>query len=158
MSSRNEQMQSIWTQYEEAGMPTPATARDVAEWALSRDLWRPKPVDIVGQCAEELSRALREEYRTDRYGRRYRAKHAVKIKVNGVQMSFWADANSARRSHIKKAFAQRRGQIVDDCHQLKIDVDCYNDFHPEDEPIQFVLDFTMDIMEIEAATGGINLG
>jgi len=54
---------------------------------------------------------------------------------------------------MEMAFAQRRQQIVGDCHQLKVDVDCYNDFRPTEEPIQFVLDFTMDIMEIEAAEG-----
>jgi hypothetical protein len=151
--SRNEQMQSIWKHYEEDGMPIPATARDVAEWAVAHDLWRPRPIDTIAQCAEELSKALREDYRTDRFGRRYRAKHAVKIKVNGVQFTLWADLNTAPRDHMEKAFAQRRGQIVDDCHQLKIDVDCYNDAHSNDERIQLVLDFTMDIMEIEAANG-----
>jgi hypothetical protein len=30
----NEQMQNIWKKYEEAGMPVPAQARDVAAWAI----------------------------------------------------------------------------------------------------------------------------
>jgi len=151
--SRNEQMQNIWKRYEEEGMSIPATARDVAEWALKKSLWRPHPVDVVAQCADELSRALREEYRTDRFGRRYRAKHAVKVRVNGVQLVLWADSNTAPRSHMERAFGQRRSQIVDDCHQLKVDVDCYNDSHTSDNPIQLVLDFTMDILEMEAAEG-----
>jgi hypothetical protein len=49
---------------------------------------------------------------------------------------------------MERAFAQRRQQVVGDCHQLRIDVDVYNDRHPEDTPIQLVLDFTRDIEEL----------
>lgn len=149
----SEQMQKIWKEYEGAGMPTPATSRDVAAWAIREGLWKPRPADIITQCADDLSRALREEYRTDKYGRRYRAKHAVRISSGGVQLTFWADIDTAPRAHIERAFSQRRQQIIGDCFQLKTDVDCYNSSHAEDEPIQLVLDFSMDVKEIEAMKG-----
>ena len=38
-------------------------------------------------------------------------------------------------------------------NQLKTDVDCYNDAHDEQEPIQMILDFTMDVQEIEVMEG-----
>ncbi|MCC8997310.1 MAG: hypothetical protein LM517_09755 [Nitrosomonas sp.] len=148
-----EQMQKIWNEYQDAGMPIPATSRDVAAWAIHKGLWKPRPADIVSQCADDLSRALREEYRTDKNGRRYRSKHAVRINSGGTQLTFWADIDSAPRSHMEKAFAQRRRQIIGDCYQLKTDVDCYNNAHSSEPPINLVLDFTMDVKEIDVMNG-----
>jgi len=34
---------------------------------------------------------------------------------------------------------------------MKVDVDSYNDAHADNEPIQIVFDFTMDLAELEAA-------
>ncbi len=153
MANYSEQMQNIWKQYEEAGMPVPASSKDVAAWAVQQGLWKPRPIDVISQCAEDLSRALREEYRTDAKGRRYRTKHAVRMKKNGEQYTLWADIETAPRDHMERAFAQRRKQIVGDCYQLKTDVDCYNDVHDEQEPIQMILDFTMDVAEIEIMEG-----
>jgi hypothetical protein len=109
-----EQLQKIWRSYEEAGMPTPATARDVATWAIAQNLWAPRSADIISQCTDDLARALREEYRMDTRGRRYRTKHAVRITRSGVQYALWADIDNAPRSHMERAFAQRRQQIVGD--------------------------------------------
>ena len=148
MTTYTEQLQRIWRSYEEAGMPTPATARDVAAWAIAQNLWGPRRADIISQCADDLARALREEYRTDARGRRYRTKHAVRITRSGVQYALWADIDKAPRSHMERAFAQRRQQIVGDCFQLRVDVDVYNDNNPDDSPIQLVLDFTRDIDEM----------
>ena len=47
------------------------------------------------------------------------------------------------------AFTQRREQIVGDCHQLKTDVDVYNDMKKEKPPIQLELNFTDDVAERE---------
>ena len=149
MATYAEQMQGIWRQYEGAGMPVPATTREVADWAIRQGLWKPKPADVISQCAEDLSRSLREEYRTDKYGRRYRAKHAVRVSEGGKQLSMWADIDTAPRNHMVKAFAQRRKQIVGDCHQLKTDVDYYNEANSTNEPIQVILDFTQDVEEIQ---------
>ncbi len=63
--------------YELSGMPVPATKHDVAEWAIKKRLWEPRPIDIVSQCADDLARALREEYRTGNNGQRVRTKHVV---------------------------------------------------------------------------------
>ncbi len=149
MANYNKQMQDIWKDYEQAGMPTPTTTRDVAAWAIRQGLWRPQPSDVIARCAEDLAKALREEYRTDSRGRRYRAKHAVRTQVNGQQQVFWADIDKAPRAHMEKAFAWRRQQVVGDCFQLKTDVDVYNDAHSQEQPIQMVLDFTVDVEELQ---------
>ena len=42
-----EQMQKIWKAYEDAGMPIPATTKDVAAWAIKKGLWKPRPADVM---------------------------------------------------------------------------------------------------------------
>jgi hypothetical protein len=58
---------------------------------------------------------------------------------------------TAPRDHMQMSFQHRRRGIVGDCRQMKVDVDSYNDSHPEAEPIQIVFDFSMDLAELEAA-------
>lgn len=150
-STYNEQMQKLVAEYRQAGNPWPATAYDMAAWAVRTGRWEPPRELAIDRCADDLARAMREEFITDRQGRRVRAKHAARREVNGEQMTFWADLRTAPREHMEVAFAQRRQQVVADCAQLKRDVDSYNEnFNREDEPIQMVFDFTMDLMELEA--------
>lgn len=147
MPTYPEQLQRLWILYEEDGQSTPATSHDVAAWAVRKQLWHPRPSDVIDQCAEELSRAFREEYISDAKGRRVRAKHAARITQNGKQLSFWADIRTAPRTHMEIAFRQRRQQIVGDCRQLNIDVSSYNDGHSAEPPIPMLFDFTDDLKE-----------
>jgi hypothetical protein len=151
--SYNEQLQTIFQKYERAGNPTPASMREVAAWAIEEKLWEPRPVDVVDILAEDMSRALREEYRTDRKGRRYRAKHAVRITRGGVQLTLWADIDRSSRDHMQMAFAQRRQNIVGDCLHLRIDVDAYNEKHAAEPEVQLILDFSRDVAELLAGDG-----
>lgn len=123
---------------------------DIAGWAYTRGLMKPNPKTIVDVLAADISQVFREEYRTDKLGRRYRAKHAVKEKVGKKQIALWADIDdkNAPRSHFVKSFAQRRQMIVGDCVQLKIDMDVYNDKNAAEEPIQAIFDFTDDVNEM----------
>jgi hypothetical protein len=150
MTTYTEQLQAIWRRYEDAGMPIPATAKEVAAWAIEQELWEPRPSDIVSRCADDLARAAREEYRTDDKGRLYRARHPAKLMKDGQLRFEWADIDSATRDHMQRAFSLRRRQIVGDCHQLKVDVDHFNDQHASEAPIQLVLDFADDVAEMEA--------
>jgi hypothetical protein len=129
-----------------------ATARDIARWAVKTGRWAPQPGSVIDQCAEEISRAMREDYIIDPQGREVRAKHAARIKENGRQVTLWADIRSASVSHMERAFGQRRKQILGDCRQLKADVDSFNDNRNPDQPIQVIFDFSLDLAEIEAVT------
>ena len=151
--SYNDLLQNIFQDYERAGNPTPASLREVAAWAIEKQLWKPRRIDIVDVLAEDLSRALREEYRTDHKGRRYRAKHAVRTMRRGVQLTLWADMDRSTRDHMHMAFAQRRQSIVGDCLHLRIDVDVYNEKNASEQPIQMILDFTQDVAEVLASEG-----
>ena len=94
---------------------------------------------------------MREEYITDKKGRRVRAKHAVTINRDGKQLTLWEDMRTASRRHMDLAFRQRRHQILGDCRQLKADVDSYNEALNPGEPIQIVFDFALDLEEMELA-------
>jgi hypothetical protein len=144
-------MQNIVSRYRMAKQPWPATSRTIAEWAIREGLWELPASAALARCAEDISRAMREEYITDRQGNRVRIKHPVAITVRGEQMVLWDDMRTAPRAHMKMSFQQRRQQIVGDCRQLKIDVDYYNSRNPTEEPIQMVFDFTMDLAELDAA-------
>lgn len=142
-------MQNYFHRYEKEHGSMPTSLTDVAAWMIKNKLWQMQPTDIIHRCAEDLAQALRQEYRFDIKGRKYRANHAVRDK----QGTLWADLDNAPRGHMEKAFAQRRKQIVGDCYQLKTDVDVYNDKHSKDEPINLVLDFTEDVAEMRALKG-----
>lgn len=146
----SEQLQRIVRLYRQSGEPWPASSRQIANWGISQKLWAPHRDSLVTQFAEQISRAMREEFIVDDQGRTVRAKHAARINESGEQMVLWADIRSAPRGHMEIAFQQRRHQIVGDCRQLKVDVDSYNDNTNTDKPIQMILDFTEDLAELEA--------
>ena len=98
-------------------------------------------------CAEQLARAMREEYIHDPQGRIVRAKHAAR--VSGKQTVLWGDIRTASREHMVIALQQRRHQVVGDCRQLKADTDSYNENNNPGKPIQLILDFTEDVAELE---------
>lgn len=145
-----EQLQRIIDDYILAEQPWPATTRQIATWAIQHRLWQPHRDTLVGQCAEQLSRAMREDYIKDPQGRTVRAKLAARYDTDGEQLVLWADIRTAEPEHMFVAFQQRRQQIVGDCRQLKTDVDSYNDNARPPEPIQMVFDFTDNLRELEA--------
>lgn len=121
----------------------------VAEWAYHRGLHKPNVRTVIDIIATDISQLFREEYRVDRLGRRYRAKHAITQKRGTATLSLWGDMDDPNtpHTHFVKSFAQRRHQIVGDCLQLKTDVDVCND--KGRTPIQIPLDFTLDVMELQ---------
>ena len=124
---------------------------EVAEWAYGNGLHKPNVRTVIDAIATDIAQILREEYRTDEHGRRYRANHAVKSKVGDKTRALWADMDDiqAPRAHFVRSFSQRRQQVVGDCLHLKTDVDVYNDKRPIGNPIQVVLDFTRDVQELQ---------
>lgn len=151
MATKSEQLQELVKMYCEAGKPWPASTREVAVWAIQTGKWAPNPSTILNQCAEEIGRALRDEYVRDPQGRRVRTKHAATYTKGTEQFVLWDDIRTASPHHMKLAFQQRRQQIVGDCRQLKVDVDSYNENRSPDLPIQIVFNFEMDLQELEFA-------
>lgn len=146
-----EQLQKTVADYRASGQPWPATAHEMAMWAIAENKWHPQHGAMVKKCAEELAGAMREEYLTDPQGRRVRAKHVARFGDGASQIPLWEDIRSATRQHMELAFQQRRQQILGDCKQLKTDADSYNENYNFAEPIQMVFDFTEDLAELELA-------
>jgi hypothetical protein len=142
----NEQMQALAARFQQETGATIFSLTEVGNWALDSGLWAPNRSSILRQFSSELSRALREEFVTDPQGRRVRTKHAVK--QDAEQGTLWGDIFTAPREHMQRAFAQRREQVVNDCRQLRTDVDSYNQNMNTGEPIQMVFDFTDDLNEL----------
>lgn len=147
MTTKNEQLQHAWHDYEKEHGYIPATAREACVWAVKRGFLQMPEIDPFDQLAEDMSRALREEYATDSLGRRYRKNHAVRVTKGGVQFTMWAIMGNAPREHMQKAFIQRREQIVGDCTQLDTDVQAYNDMNKDQPAIQVPFDFNPDVEE-----------
>ena len=150
MANYNEQLQRIWHQFEEENRDVPTTSREAVAWGVSRGLIALPEIDPLDRLAEDMSKALREEYRKDKYGRKYRVNHAVRGTKAGVQLTFWGVMDRSSHQFMEKSFGQRRKQIVGDCLQLKTDVDVFNDKNPKEDPIQVVLNFTDDVEEIQS--------
>jgi hypothetical protein len=151
MTTQTEVLQQLWRQYEHAHDHEPTSARVVVEWAVAERKLELPEIDPLDVLAEQMSRALREEYKTDDQGRRYRVNHAVRVTKDGVQNTFWGIMGFAKRQHMETAFTQRRENIIGDCLQLQIDVEVYNDMNPGKVPVQLVLDFKDDVAERRAA-------
>ncbi len=144
-----EQLQNIVEKYREAGQTWPASAKAIAVWAIREQLWFDRPSTVINRCAEDLARAMREDYITDPQGRRVRSKHVALVEQNGQQIPLWDDIRTAPREHMAISFQQRRQGIVADCFHLKQEVDSYNENTQPARPIQMPLDFTFDVMEME---------
>ena len=151
MTTKSEQLQDVVSDYREAGNKWPASMREVATWAIHAGRWAPQPSAIINQCAEELARALRDEWVTDAQGRHIRTKHAATYTNGKEQYVLWDDIRTASPSHMQRAFQQRRHQIFGDCKQLKTDVDSFNENRLPDTPIQIIFDFSADLVEAELA-------
>lgn len=151
MASRREQGADILDRYLDEVTDDPASLDEVAEWALGKGLYRPAPMDVRKMCRDIIAAGARAQKRFD--GKRwYRAKHSLRTNVGGVQLNLWADIDkNASHSFMSKSIGQRRRSIADDCFSIKMDADHYSEIHPDQSPIQPVLDFTEDVAEREAA-------
>ena len=137
--------------YRASGQHWPATAREIADWAILNGRWEIPSSAVRTKCAAEMAEAMREEYFTDESGRRVRLLHPAKVRRQGVLFTEWDDIRTAPRAHMQLSFQQHRRKIAGECRQLKTDLDSFNDAHSDEEPLQVSFDFNMDLAEIEAA-------
>lgn len=144
-----EQNQKIVAKYRRSGQLWPATAIDIARWAIGQKLWEVHPSRIVRQCADQIAEAMRQEYITDPQGRRVRVKHVAPYNEKGQMVLKWGDMRDATHAHMETSFSYKRQLIVSDCRQLKLEIDSYNQNYNSGRPIQGIFDFTDDLLELE---------
>jgi hypothetical protein len=147
-----EQLRDIKELYVASGQPWPASARQIAVWAINKGHYKAHRDKMIAKAADDFAAAMRDEHYTDPQGRRVRTLHAARVyskSKSGTreQQMLWHDIRIASHDFMERAFQLRRRQIVGDCRQLKNDVDSYNDNHPNEKPIQLLLDFTDDTAE-----------
>ena len=89
--------------------------------------------------------------RVDEAGNAYRAKQCVSIIEEGAQRTLWFDVDKGGTPQLRqKAVKQRRDGIANDIYRAMADVEHINFAYPEEEPIQFELDFSEDYEERRA--------
>jgi hypothetical protein len=154
MGTYKENMLDIWKRYCKEVSAEPADLRELANWAMSKGLWAPRPIDVSASFARDMADVLREQVRTDKDGREYRAFIPAKTSgKDGLPLFKWADIDLAPRSHVEKGVQGERRQIAADCFALAMKVDHYNAAHPKEEPLQVPFNFEEDIEEMKIAKG-----
>lgn len=155
MGKYKEDMLEIWRKYhEEKPDDEPTDLRELGAWAISKKMWAPRPVDVTAGFAREMADVLREQVRTDKDGRQYRAFIPARDKgKDGLPLFKWADIDVAPRAHVEKGVQGERRSIANDCFALSMKVDHYNAMHPADTPLQVVFNFEEDIAEMKIAKG-----
>ena len=143
--------------YREQVHDGPVTMREIAAWTIEKELWLPPASSALDRLTRELGDAARVEYMTDVQGRRVRRLHARRMEVEHPsgemkQETFWDDITTATPEHMHMAFQQRRRIILSDCHQLKTDVDSYNENWNTEEQLVLSYDFAEDLEELSMPT------
>jgi len=142
--------QKIIRLYRQVTGETEVEMHKVARFALNRGMASPKPQTAEDIIAKRLSKAARQEMRTDvKTGRSYRVNHAVQT----GQLTFWIDIDEAPRKHMHKSTQMRREQMVGDALQLTYDVDHWNSVNTDKEPIEVELDLAFDVALRKASDG-----
>ena len=77
------QMQRIVDEYRLEGLPWPTSAKSIADWAIGTGRWELPAAAIRRRCADDIASAMREEYMTDRKGRRVRLFHPAPLPLRG---------------------------------------------------------------------------
>lgn len=151
MANFNEQLLRTWNEWEDSTGQDANNPDDFIDWAVANRKWAPRPEDIRKLFRRQLSTVLRQAMRVDEAGTIYRAKQCVSIMDGGAQRTLWFDVDKGGTPQLRqKAARQRRDSISNDIFRAKSDVDHMNFAYPDDEPIQFELDFTEDFEERKA--------
>jgi hypothetical protein len=118
------------------------SAMELVEELVKAGMKLPVPKDPKELLAKKVADALREEERIDKEtGFEYRANVAYESESGFL----WGDIDKVDRRKMESNYAFRRNQIVGDAFGIKIDCDHWNRIHPNEEPIEPELDFTLDV-------------
>src|SRR5467141_1291897 len=104
MTTYVKQMQRIVDEYRLSGEPWPASAKAMADWAIITGRWELPAAAIRRRCADDIAAAMREEYMTDRKGRRVRLLHPAPLPAEGQTEMVWADIRTAPRDTMTISF------------------------------------------------------
>lgn len=145
-NSKTKKLQNFIRYFKEETGKKEIDMHEVAAFALKKG-WKLAPViSGLDQLAREFSRAAREEIRHDKKtGRSYRANHAYTRRYGDKQLTLWIDIDEADRKPMANSVYLRREQMIGDALQLNLDLEHWNNIHPDEEPITVDLDLTDDV-------------
>jgi len=150
-SKMNELIAEAWEEWEAITGEDANNPDDFVDWAIENRKLAFRPEAVRKIFRRRVTDALRQVIRTDSEGTAYRAKQCVTLVDGGQQMSLWFDVDKGGTTSLrKKAVKQRREAIANNVYRAKSDVNHMNFAYPDDETIQFEMDFTEDYEERKA--------
>ncbi len=151
MANYNEQLIRAWDEWEATTGDDANDPDDFIDWAIANKRLLTPLEDVRKIHRRRISEALRQVHRIDAEGTTYRAKQCVVISEEGKQRTLVFDVDSKGTPQLRqKAVKQRRDAIANDVYRAMSDVAHMNFAYPNDDQIQFELNFTEDYEEKRA--------
>lgn len=151
MANYNEQAIRAWDEWEGQTGNDANDPDEFIDWAVANNRLSTPPEEIRKIHRRRVSEALRQVHRVDDDGTTYRAKQCVTIIDQGRQRTLVFDVDNNGTPQLRrKAARQRRDAIANDVYRAMSDITHMNFAYPQDEPVQFELDFTEDYEERKA--------
>jgi hypothetical protein len=141
--TKREQLLRIRDEYRADHNNAPATAREMADWAVDEGKYRLHHAAANRKCAEELAEAMRLDLFTSG-GRRIRAMHSF---TKDKQVGLWDHIRTISPDNMAVSVALRRNGVVGEVKQIKCDLDFFNEIHPDLPPLQTSFNFEGDLAD-----------
>jgi len=141
--SLKQRYQAVGRLFFQAHNHAPSSSREIAQWGLDEGLLKTRPVDPVARLANEISEALSDE----KGAGGYRMNLARRAERNGQSTMLWGRVDDQPREFVEAAVQDWRKQIAGECVVVAKTLQHRQEVHPEEEPIQFVFDFSDDVAE-----------
>jgi hypothetical protein len=142
--TKHEEMQAFVRYYKRQNKKTVVTMAEVTQAAIAQGWPVPPPVSGEERLVKQFADAEREEIRVDKKTKRtYRANLAMTQRLrDGKQLALWIDTDEATRSQMVLAIGKYREQMIGEAVIGTDTVEHWNRINPEEEPLQFPLDFS----------------
>lgn len=122
---------------------SPATARDMGEWAVSTGRYKLPPHATERKWAEELSEVMGMDMMTVNGNRRVRTMHTWR----SAQGNLWDHIRTISVPDMALSIAYRRNGVLGEVKQMKIDLDYFSELHPDEPAIQTSFNFEKDLAD-----------
>lgn len=152
MATYNEQVVSLWEEWEKETGDESGNPDEFVEWAMANNKLAFPLQDVRSALRKRVTAALRQDHRINENGVSYRAKQCVTLFEDGVTFKRWFDTDTGGTSNLRqKALRERRDAIANDVYRAMNDKEHMNWKFPDDPQLNFLTDFTDDYEEMKAA-------
>jgi hypothetical protein len=141
--TKREQLLRIRDGYRAAHNNEPASAREMADWAVAQEMYKLPVFATARRCAEELADVMRQDHMMVDGGRRVRTMHSW----TSEQRTLWDHIRTITRDNMKLSMALKRNGMVGEVKQIKTDLDFFNDLHADEAPLQMSFNFERDLAD-----------